>query len=788
MKTYKLWLALWCFLAVPAVFPTFAQVTQAQTSTDSTAKAEAVSDSGGHSSNTASDSSNKMTSAAPAATHVKDSADITAKAEAVSDSIGHPSNAAPDSSNKMTPAMPAATHFKSEVDTTIQVKGTRRDMDRLGALSNAIQPTSEVTPEAIYRKNADDFTQAVTDEPGVSVLTCCSSCGFKQIQINGLGANQTTLLVDGLPLYTPVTSFYGVDALTTAGIADIDISRGPGASLLAPGAIGGAMDVRFRDPTGTGLTADAAIGNNGWDRLSFSGTTVTDSGKLGILVAAHHFEQGAWFGDSSNVSSSPSLKDESALLRLNGLIGDNWSWNLRYIHSFSQVFGAANTSDYMGAAVGNGGNSTPQYVGGNVDSAYIGNPQDIIEWIQTERDEAAGSLTWDSPTLGLWQLRAGYTVQTQASEYENGADYANLDRNGVADLRWQGTTGANTITAGIDGNAERMASQSYYYYDSLHITPDSYYSNFGGAYGQDVLNFGRGRDLSMALRLDDIEVNWFDKPGSKIDNFIAAPRASLRWEFVEGLTGRLSAGLGWRPPLTFFELDHGLLNDGFDIGVDKLETAEGAGGSLSYYKGPWDFTVAAFGTRVSNLEFVNTDTTLPRPLLQSDSIPLDFLDVDAEASYQPSAWLKLGLGAAHDQIPDAFKAVELVAAVETEVNGRLQMDFGPASLSGDADWIAPRDLTPYGYAGQYNVFENGVASDPKSTNAPGYVVVNLKATWKLRPVVDLYAGAENLFNITQEGTFGDDPHYWDASVNFNTSHIWGPLRGRQLYVGLRIKT
>ena len=246
-------------------------------------------------------------------------------------------------------------HFKSEVDTTIQVKGIRHDMDRLGALSNAIQPTSVVTPEAIYRKNADDFTQAVTSEPGVCVLTGCSSCGFKQIQINGLGANHTTVLVDGLPLYTPVTSFYGVDALTTAGSRRYRHLTRTGASLLAPGAIGGAMDVRFRDPTRTALTADAAIGNNDWNRLSFSGTTVADSGKLGILVAAHHFEEGQWDADGNGVSESPALKDESALLRLNGLIGDNWSWNLRYMHSISEVFGAASTSDYMGAAVGNGG-------------------------------------------------------------------------------------------------------------------------------------------------------------------------------------------------------------------------------------------------------------------------------------------------------------------------------------------------------------------------------------------------------------------------------------------------
>ncbi|HUI30249.1 MAG TPA: Plug domain-containing protein, partial [Candidatus Acidoferrales bacterium] len=141
----------------------------------------------------------------------------------------------------------ARTDTTSRINENIVVRGRKQNIERIGALSNAIQPTTVISPQIIFLKNADDFTQAITGEPGICVLTGCSSCGFKQIQLNGLGANQTTMLMDGLPLYTPVTSFYGVDALTTSGVASIDIARGPGASLLAPGAIGGALDVRFQD-------------------------------------------------------------------------------------------------------------------------------------------------------------------------------------------------------------------------------------------------------------------------------------------------------------------------------------------------------------------------------------------------------------------------------------------------------------------------------------------------------------------------------------------------------------
>jgi len=680
----------------------------------------------------------------------------------------------------------------SQINENILVRGRKHDVNRVGALSNAIQPTTVITPDVMFLKNADDFTQAVTGEPGVSVLTGCSSCGFKQIQINGLGANQVTMLMDGLPLYTPVTNFYGVDALTTSGVTSIDISRGPGASLLAPGAMGGAIDVRFQDPTTASATADAAAGNDQWNHLQFAATAVADSGKLGFLVAAHHFLQGPWDANGTGLSQSPYMRDESALMRLNGLMGtdEDWSWNVRWSHSYNEVFGASTTTDHQGATIGPADTlSTQMFVGGNVNNQFIGNPIDILEWIQTTRDEGAGTLIWDSPDAGLWQLRLGYANQSQNSMYEGGQDYANIDHTLVADLRWQTRAGAHTITLGADANSEKMNSQSVVFYQQLGITPDSYENTYGGGYVQDTWNFGPERDLSIAVRADNIHVDWIDKPGSAINNFIVAPRASLRWEFTEGLTGRLSAGTGWRAPLTFFELDHGLLNDGFDIGVTELEKAEGAGGSLSWEKGSWTFTASTYATQVTGLEYVgsNPDTTIQRPLLLSDSTKMFFLDVDFQVDWFANQWLELGAGIAHQHIPDSFKADELVAAQETEANGRIGITTKIISLSGDVQWIASRDLTPYGYGGQYNTFINGVASDPKLTTAPSYFVINVKAVHSLSSTTDLYAGAENLLNYTQAGSAHDEPHFWDSDGNFNTSHIWGPLRGRQLYAGVRVK-
>ena len=79
-------------------------------------------------------------------------------------------------------------------------------------------------------------------------------------------------------------------------------------------------------------------------------------------------------------------------------------------------------------------------------------------------------------------------------------------------------------------------------------------------------------------------------------------------------------------------------------------------------------------------------------------------------------------------------------------------------------------------------------SNPEQYQRPDfsedYMLVNAQFTYNLDQV-ELYAGAENIFNFRQNRPIigWQDPF----GEFFDTSSVWGPTRGRELYVGIRYK-
>ena len=571
-------------------------------------------------------------------------------------------------------------------------------------------------------------------------------------------------------MHSMVSSYYGMDAISTAGIDSIEIARGSGASMIAPEAIGGTINIITKTPYRNAVEADLSTGTDGYRNASVMGTAVTKDGKGGALVTAQSYTADGFDGDGNGVGETAAMDNQSLSVKLTYDFSPRDNAELRYARFTSDIMGGpfGVSRDAALASLVNGDTAFGDWFeNGDVRQRYLAQPWETTEAIDSMREEL--TLRWLRELGDHWSLTTtGSTVDHGQDSFYEGFDYRNQDRIYYGDLRlsWSGLDN-HLITFGVDGRNEEMRSQS----DAL--------------------------ELQLALRFDHITADFIDQTdvGDELSQSLLSPRAHLRYLHTEQWTSRLSAGYGYRAPLAFFESDHGILEDGFQIAIDELEESRSVNYALSFEGEALVATASAAYTEIDHLAWIETEG-VERPTLLNLDQKVSVATYDLMASYQLTDWLSVDGGIEHFDYSKAYQGTFSVAPLEQRVTAGFDADWQGWDLVASASWIGSRDLAKYGYGDRYNRFvdanntglvEEGELQDPKSTDAPSFVTVDLKLSKALDDVWQLYAGVNNLFDYNQAAD-GESPLYWadaEGEVAYDVAHIWGPLYGRQVYGGLK---
>ena len=279
--------------------------------------------------------------------------------------------------------------------------------------------------------------------------------------------------------------------------------------------------------------------------------------------------------------------------------------------------------------------------------------------------------------------------------------------------------------------------------------------------------------------------------GDVIDKTLLAPRAHIRYIHNDNWTSRFSAGKGYRAPLSIFETEHGILEDGFNIAITDIEESLSANYSLSYESDRLTATGSLGWTEVKNAAATDDSGSILTLVNTEDKISAVVADLALGYELTPSLTLNTGLELySYD---NSYKGTFAIAPIETRARIGLDYNSGPWTANTTLTWVDSRDLTKYGYGDRYNTFndannngtvEAGELQDPKSTRAPSYVTLDARAEYQLNETVSLYMGGTNLLDYNQADD-EDSPLLWDADGGYDVVHIYAPLRGRVLYGGVK---
>ena len=221
----------------------------------------------------------------------------------------------------------------------IEVYGVRHRLASSGTLKDTIAKTEVLTDEFIENSQASSLADAIENSIGIRVSNECSMCGAKRIMINGMKGEHTNVLIDGIPMHTMISGFYGMDSVAATGIGAIEIARGAGASLTAPEAIGGTVNMVTKDATEDEVQVDLAAGEDGYRKTSILATGISDDNNSHLTLVGQFDTRDQFDGDNNGVSENPALTNSSMTIYFSQDFSHTDNLRIRYNQSNSEVFG-----------------------------------------------------------------------------------------------------------------------------------------------------------------------------------------------------------------------------------------------------------------------------------------------------------------------------------------------------------------------------------------------------------------------------------------------------------------
>ena len=88
-----------------------------------------------------------------------------------------------------------------------------------------------ISGESLEELQSCNLAEGLRFQPGLRVETDCQTCNYTQLRMNGLAGGYSQVLINGRPIFSPLTGLYGLEQLPVNMIERVEVIRGGGSSL-----------------------------------------------------------------------------------------------------------------------------------------------------------------------------------------------------------------------------------------------------------------------------------------------------------------------------------------------------------------------------------------------------------------------------------------------------------------------------------------------------------------------------------------------------------------------------
>lgn len=620
--------------------------------------------------------------------------------------------------------------------------------------------TQIMTERELFKAACCNLSESFETNPSVDVAYNDALSGSKQIQMLGLSGNYSQLTVENMPGPRGLATSQGLNYIPGPWISSIQLTKGVGSVANGFESIAGQINVEMKKP-------------DKGDRL-FANMYVNDMGKTDLNIDMSRRINNRWsttlmlhdnFLNNKKVDDN---KDGFRDVPVGNLFTVLNRWHYDHENGWMVQFGwKVLTDDKTGGQLA-------------FDRKKDMNATNIYGMgFNTNRYEGFMKVGYVFPqkkfkSIG-WQL-ASYDHQQD--------NFFGTNRYNAQQNSWY----SNMIYQSIIGTTDHKFRTGWSlmndtYKEQLNGTPVNHQEIMPGAFFEYTYSYLEKFSSVIGIRYDH---------HNSYGNFIT-PRLHLRYEPVKGTTLRFSGGRGQRTALVFAE------NTGAFASSRSIIGGLGSSNRLPYGLEPevaWNGGI----TLDQKLNFFNRNASLSVDYFYTwftKQVVVDWenpasvsfynlkgksysssiqVSLDAELLKKLEWRLAWRLYDVKTQYQSQLLQKPLTARLRAFTNLAYEWEGWKWDLT--YNWVGPKRLP-------LTVSSRSAAMRPLRSPAYGLINAQMSKSLGKQKQVELYVGAENLGNYMQPEPIVNA--YQPFQPYFDASQVWGPVFGRMLYGGLRVR-
>ncbi len=650
------------------------------------------------------------------------------------------------------------------------------------------QTQSPVIVNVIDSKSLGDvqacsLSEGLRFQPGLRVETDCQTCNYTQLRMNGLGGGYAQILINGRPIFSPLTGLYGMEQIPTNMIDRIEVVRGGGSSLYGSSAIGGTVNVITKVPDQNSFdlnyTYQSINGEAAENILSGNATVLSHQGNAGISFFINRREREMYDHNGDNFSEIPELKNSSLGANLFFQPTKNQKIEMSISNLSEYRYGGELVDDPAHLALQSEERTHNVWMG-NIDYQINFNDDNssFISYIaaqNTERDHYTGIFPDDSLAIANHLVAPPYSISDNTT-FQAGVQLNHRLRNFFG--------GTNVLTVG----GEYVVDDVFDEIPAYRYKVDQLTKTAGGFFQSDW-EVTPSVNLLTGVRFDKHNL---------VDKIIASPRTSLLYKLKNTTQFRLTWSTGFRAPQAFdADLHIAFAGGGISrIGLSpdlKEERSNSWSGSVNYdlpkEKFIVGFTAEGFYTYLKNAfyqESLGEDSF--GELFEKrngDGATVQGATLEVRANYDQKIQLEGGFTLQTSEYDESVVNIEGVEGRREFLRTPNQYGYAMLTIMPNKKFNASANLV---YTGNMEIAHFAGAPEQLTDEyltTPTFTELSLKAGYtfdlkKMDSGLEVFGGVKNVTNAYQND--------FDSGKNRDSNYVYGPSLPRTFFVGVRLKS